>query len=186
MARDPFGLSGSSRECQHRGAEGVVRRMLQQTVIGQVGQFILISEFSPGPDSRSHLRHVPRRDMANNLDTFVKHKLPLPEPLAISSEILDRQSTFVAYIFRASTPAKARSIHSHVRQIIHAKRPASHEIMAWRCKVLKEGRTGLRGDDDFKIEEGSEDDGEQWAGTHVLKVMRSEAIMDVVVVVSRW
>ena len=186
MARDPFGLSGSSRECQHRGAEGVVRRMFHQTVIGQVGQFILISEFSPGPDSRSHLRHVPRRAMANNLDTFVKHKLPLPEPLAISSEILDRQSAFVAYIFRASTPAKARSIHSHVRQIIHAKRPASHEIMAWRCKVLKEGQTGLRGDDDFKIEEGSEDDGEQWAGTHVLKVMRSEAIMDVVVVVSRW
>jgi len=44
----------------------------------------------------------------------------------------------------------------------------------------------LKRDDDFKIEEGSEDDGEQWAGTHVLKVMRSEAIMDAVVVVSRW
>ncbi|KAI0302358.1 hypothetical protein B0F90DRAFT_1836906 [Multifurca ochricompacta] len=58
--------------------------------------------------------------------------------------------------------------------------------MAWRCMVLKEGRTGLKGDDDFKIEEGSEDDGEQWAGGHVLKVMRSEGIMDAVVIVSRW
>lgn len=187
MARDPFGSSCSSREGQHRGDEGVVRRMgwllVQQTVIGNL--FSSASSF-PGRNSRSDLRHVPRRAMANNLDTFVKHKLPLPEPLATSSEILDRQSTFVAHIFRASTPAKARSIHSHVRQIIHAKRPASHEIMAWRCKVLKEGRTGLRGDDDFKIEEGSEDDGEQWASTHVLKVMRSEAIMDAVVVVSRW
>ncbi len=92
----------------------------------------------------------------------------------------------MAYVFRASTPEKARGIHSHVRQVVHAKRPASHEIMAWRCMVLKEGRTGLRGDDDFKIEEGSEDDGEQWAGTNVLKVMRSEAIVDAVVIVSRW
>ncbi|KAH9067625.1 ribosomal protein S5 domain 2-like protein [Lactarius vividus] len=124
--------------------------------------------------------------MSNNLDAFVTHKLPSPEPLATSTEILDRQSTFVAYIFRASTPEKARSMHSHVRQVLHAKRPASHEIMAWRCMVLKEGRTGLSGDDDFKIEEGSEDNGEQWAGTHVLKVMRSEAIVDAVVIVSRW
>ncbi|KAH9174944.1 ribosomal protein S5 domain 2-like protein [Lactarius sanguifluus] len=124
--------------------------------------------------------------MSNNLDAIVTHKLPLPEPLATSTEILDRQSTFVAHIFRAATPQKARSIHSHVRQVLHAKRPASHEIMAWRCMVLKEGRTGLRGDDDFKIEEGSEDDGEQWAGTHVLKMMRSEAIVDAVVIVSRW
>lgn len=152
----------------------------------------------PGPDSSScqatasnqdlfpSFRHVPRRAMANNLDAFVTHKLPLPEPLATSTEISDRQSTFVAYIFRASTPDKAHTIHSHICQVLHAKRPASHEIMAWRCMVLKEGRTGLRGDDDFKIEEGSEDDGEQWAGTHVLKVMRSEAIMDAVVIVSRW
>ncbi len=123
---------------------------------------------------------------ADNLDAFITHNVPLPEPLATSTEISDRQSTFVAYIFRACTPEKARSIQSHVRRVFHAKRPASHEIMAWRCMVLKEGRTGLRGDDDFKIEEGSEDDGEKWAGGHVLKVMRSEAIVDAVVIVSRW
>lgn len=156
--------------------DGVATSTAQQTVWQFIG-------FFPG---RCHLRHVLHRAMANNLDTFVKHKLPSPEPLATSAEILDRQSTFVAYIFRASTPAKARRIHSHVSQVIHAKHPASHEIMAWRCMVLKEGRTGLGGDIDFNIEEGSEDDGEQWAGTHVLKVMRSEAIMDAVVVVSRW
>jgi len=124
--------------------------------------------------------------LMSNLDEFITHKLPLPEPLATSAEIQDRQSTFLAYIFKASTPKQARDAHSHVRCVIHAKRPATHEIMAWRCMVLKDGRTGLRGDDDFKVEEGSEDDGEQWAGGHVLKVMRSEAIMDAVVIVSRW
>ena len=122
----------------------------------------------------------------SNLDGFITHKLPLPEPLATSAEIQDRQSTFLASVFRASTPEQARRAHSHVRSVMHAKHPASHEIMAWRCMVLKEGRTGLRGDDDFKIEEGSEDDGEQRAGGHVLRVMRSEAIMDAVVIVSRW
>jgi putative IMPACT (imprinted ancient) family translation regulator len=122
----------------------------------------------------------------SSLDGFITHKLPLPEPLATSSEIQDRKSTFLAYIFSASTPKQARDAHSHVRHVIHAKRPASYEIMAWRCMVLKEGRTGLKGDDDFTVEEGSEDDGEQWAGSHVLKVMRSEAIMDAVVIVSRW
>jgi hypothetical protein len=122
----------------------------------------------------------------SNLDGFITHKQPLPEPLATSAEIQDRQSTFLACIFRASTPEQARRAHSHVRRVIHAKHPASHEIMAWRCMVLKEGRTGLRGDDDFKIEEGCEDDGEQRAGGHILKVMRSEAIMDAVVIVSRW
>ncbi|KAH9050964.1 ribosomal protein S5 domain 2-like protein [Lactarius deliciosus] len=125
--------------------------------------------------------------MSNNLDAFVTHKLPLPEPLATSTEILGPPNLPLWHIFSGQPPPRqARSIHSHVRQVLHAKRPASHEIMSWRCMVLKEGRTGLRGDDDFKIEEGSEDDGEQWAGTHVLKVMRSEAIVDAVVIVSRW
>ena len=116
----------------------------------------------------------------SNLDGFITHKLPFPEPLATSAEIKDRQFTFLAYVFRASTPEQARRAHSHVRSVMHAKQPASHEIMAWRCMVLKESRTGLRGDDDFKIEEGSEDDGEQRAGGHISRVMRSEAIMDAV------
>ena len=122
----------------------------------------------------------------SNLDGFVTHTQPLPEPLATSTEIQDRESTFLAYVFRASTPEQARRAQSHVRRVIHARHSATHEIMAWRCMVLKEGRTGLRGEDDFKIDEGCEDDGEQRAGGHVLKVMRSEAIMDAVVIVSRW
>ena len=36
--------------------------------------------------------------------------------------------------------------------------------------VLKHGRTGLAGDDDFEMRTGSEDDGENWAGGKILKV----------------
>ena len=37
--------------------------------------------------------------------------------------------------------------------------------------ALKLGRTGLAGEDDFELTTGSEDDGEKWAGSKVLKVV---------------
>lgn len=52
--------------------------------------------------------------------------------------------------------------------------------------VLKSGRTGLGGPDDFELSVGSIDDGEQWAGDKVLKVMQTHASIDAVVIVSRW
>jgi hypothetical protein len=52
--------------------------------------------------------------------------------------------------------------------------------------VLKKGKTGLHGPDDFEIQEGSEDDGERWGGDKILKAMQSEGVIDAVVVVSRW
>ncbi|KAI0039503.1 ribosomal protein S5 domain 2-like protein [Auriscalpium vulgare] len=122
----------------------------------------------------------------SSLDTYVSRRQPLPEPLATSAEIVDRESRFVGYIFRASTPEQARAAHAHLRRVTHAKQPASHEIAAWRCMVLKQGKTGLAGEDDFVVVEGSDDDGESWAGGRVLKVMQKEAVMDAVVIVSRW
>lgn len=51
--------------------------------------------------------------------------------------------------------------------------------------ALRKGRLGL-GEDDFMLVEGSEDDGEKWAGAKVLAVMKRMAVLDAVVVVSRW
>lgn len=51
--------------------------------------------------------------------------------------------------------------------------------------MLRQGRTGL-GDDDFMLVEGSEDDNEKWAGAKVLGVMKSLAVLDAVVIASRW
>lgn len=51
--------------------------------------------------------------------------------------------------------------------------------------VLRNGRSGL-GEDDFMLVEGSDDDGEKWAGAKVLAVMKRLAVLDAVVVVSRW
>ncbi|KAI0310227.1 ribosomal protein S5 domain 2-like protein [Amylostereum chailletii] len=120
-----------------------------------------------------------------NLDAFVSHSQPLPECLATSSEISDRDSVFVGYIYRASNASEARAAASHLKRVVHARRPASHEMFAYRCMELKYGKSGLA-EDDFHVVEASEDDNEQWAGGRVLKVMREEAVMDAVVIVSRW
>ncbi|KAK7472476.1 hypothetical protein VKT23_000591 [Stygiomarasmius scandens] len=121
----------------------------------------------------------------SSLDTFFKNSRPI-EPVATSQEIRDRGSTFIANIFHATTPEAAKAKIDYLRNVTHSSKPATHEISAWRCMILKEGKTGLAGPDDFELKSGSSDDGEQWAGSRILKVMESLAILDAVVVVSRW
>lgn len=36
--------------------------------------------------------------------------------------------------------------------------------------MVKPGKTGLGGEDDYELHSGCEDDGENWAGARVLKV----------------
>ncbi|KAE9411597.1 ribosomal protein S5 domain 2-like protein [Gymnopus androsaceus JB14] len=122
----------------------------------------------------------------SNLDSFVQRTQALPEPKATSQEIRDRGSTFVANIFSASTPEEAKAHVQYLRNVTHASRRATHEISAYRCMVLKPGKTGLTGPDDFELKTGHDDDGEQWAGSRVLKAMESQAVLDAVVIVSRW
>ncbi|KAI0326330.1 ribosomal protein S5 domain 2-like protein [Cubamyces sp. BRFM 1775] len=122
----------------------------------------------------------------SNLDSFVKSSRPPPKPLATSQEVRDRGSIFVANVFSATSPDEARKAVHHLKHVTHGSRPATHEIAAWRCMVLKTGKTGLGGPDDFEVIGGFDDDGEKYAGNKVLKVMQAEGVIDAVVVVSRW
>jgi len=124
----------------------------------------------------------------NTLDSYIATFRPLqaPQAIAISAEIRDRGSLFVAHIFSATTPEQAKSQTKHVKYVLHANRKATHEIAAWRCMVVKPGCTGLGGLDEFELAAGSLDDGERWGGDRVLKVMQRLAVIDAVVVVSRW
>ncbi|KAF8345996.1 ribosomal protein S5 domain 2-type protein [Amanita rubescens] len=124
--------------------------------------------------------------MDGTLHSFFSSSRPLPRPLAVSQDIRDRSSSFVAYIFRATSPDAARTCIKHLKHVEHNSRPATHEIAAWRCMVLKPGSTGLCGPDDFELKHGHDDDGEKWAGNKVLKVMEDFAVIDAVVIVSRW
>ncbi|KAH8087808.1 ribosomal protein S5 domain 2-like protein [Cristinia sonorae] len=123
---------------------------------------------------------------APNLDTFITSSRPVPQPLAISQEIRDRGSTFLGHIFRVNNPEDASRTVKHVRNVLHGSKRATHEIAAWRCMVLKSGKSGLGGPEDFELRSGSEDDGEKYAGERVLRTMRSEGAMDAVVIISRW
>ncbi|KAI0343668.1 ribosomal protein S5 domain 2-like protein [Trametopsis cervina] len=122
----------------------------------------------------------------SNLHSFLQLSKPYPEPVCTSQEIRDRGSIFVANIFRATSEGEARKAVSHLRNVIHGQRRATHEMFAWRCMVLKPGKIGLGGPDDFELRHGSEDDGEKYGGGRIAKVMQAEAVIDAVVVVSRW
>ena len=121
-----------------------------------------------------------------NLESFVHSSKRFPSPVCTSQEITDRNSVFVANVFRASSESEARKAVAHLRNVIHASKRASHELFAWRCMVLKPGKTGLGGPDDFEVKSGSEDDGERYGSGRILKVMQAEGVIDAVVAVSRW
>ncbi|KAF9071645.1 ribosomal protein S5 domain 2-like protein [Rhodocollybia butyracea] len=123
---------------------------------------------------------------ASNLDSFFQRNQPLPQPRATSQEIRDRSSTFVATIFPIRGPEEAKSHTEYLRKVLHSTRPATHEVSAYRCMCLKPGKTGLGGPDDFELKTGYDDDGEQWAGIKILKTMEAQAVLDAVVVCSRW
>lgn len=122
----------------------------------------------------------------STLDAFVKVSKPPPQSIATSQEVRDRSSIFVGNIFAASTPDEARKAIKHLKHVVHGARPATHEIAAWRCMTLKTGKSGLSGPDDFAVDGGSDDDGEKYGGSKVLKVMQTEGVIDAVVIVSRW
>ncbi len=122
----------------------------------------------------------------SNLHSFLQSSKPQPTPVCTSQEIRDRGSIFVANIFRASSEEEARKAVTHLRNVIHGQWPASHEMSAWRCMVLKPGKTGLGGPDDFQLKYGNDDDGEKYGSGKIAKVMQTEGILDAVVVVSRW
>ncbi|KAG9312115.1 hypothetical protein JVU11DRAFT_7402 [Chiua virens] len=136
---------------------------------------------------------------------------PSTSALATSQEIRDRGSTFVACIYRAATidevksaaaaqgdphPPAQRTACGDGRATQHAasgsglladtRADVSYAMVAWRCMVLKPGRTGLSGPEEFDVGEGWEDGREMGAGRRVLGVMQREGVLDAVVVVRRW
>lgn len=92
-----------------------------------------------------------------------------------------RQSATSAENFKGPDGGKDQGEHGKDRRNADA-----YTIAAWRCMVVKPGRTGLGGPDDFEVGEGWEDGGERWAGRRVLGVMQREGVVDAVVVVRRW
>ncbi|KLO18942.1 ribosomal protein S5 domain 2-like protein [Schizopora paradoxa] len=125
--------------------------------------------------------------MAGTLDGYVTSSKSPPICVATSQTITDRESTFVGSIYKAASIAQAQEAIRYHTEVVNGRNKASHEIAAWRCMVLKPGRTGLQGaDDDFEVKSGAQDDGENHGGRTVLMALTKEAVLDAVVIVSRW
>ncbi|KAI9361193.1 ribosomal protein S5 domain 2-type protein [Zopfochytrium polystomum] len=113
-------------------------------------------------------------------------------PATHPPEVVDRQSRFTSHSARITSLGEL----DRVTALLHATpqfKGATHNIRAWRfLKKLKSGsaNTGLAvieaGGDRYAVVEGSDDDGEQWAGGKVLRLMQETGACDCVVVVSRW
>ncbi|KAJ3113443.1 hypothetical protein HDU96_003383 [Phlyctochytrium bullatum] len=103
-----------------------------------------------------------------------------PSKLAIT----DRQSKFVAHAaaIRSKKDLDAVVASVNLHQLLST---ATHNIRAWRYLNLRPGRSG-ESEEDFIVMEGFEDDGEQWAGSKLLKLMQVSGACDCVVVCTRW
>ncbi|KAK1924890.1 hypothetical protein DB88DRAFT_487220 [Papiliotrema laurentii] len=65
-------------------------------------------------------------------------------------------------------------------------REPDHRMWAVRTLVLKDGRDGTKGEDDYQLLEASYDDGEKFGGERVLKIQREERAVDVLTICCRW
>ncbi|KZS98580.1 ribosomal protein S5 domain 2-like protein [Sistotremastrum niveocremeum HHB9708] len=122
----------------------------------------------------------------SNLNSFILSSKGSPKLIHESKVIEDRNSTFVASLYRASSQKQAQSAIDHVKHVVHASNKASHEMAAWRFMTLKSGKDGLGGPEDFELRSGSADDGERYGGSKILNIMQKEGVIDAVVIVSRW
>ena len=101
------------------------------------------------------------------------------EDIFVSEAIHDRKSTFIGY-FSPSRLARAL-------QALQELKSASHRVAAWRTpsnqSTLKSISTGPSQHKAWKI--GHDDDGEQWAGKRLEKVLE-ELDVEGSIVVARW
>ncbi|KAJ9120993.1 hypothetical protein QFC24_004973 [Naganishia onofrii] len=138
---------------------------------------------------------------------------PLPEPFFTAPPVFDRDSIFIGYALPLSEPSStivkdyiARLPHDHpnlpdvvagrsgskgdvggsdTKTKARAKIKPSHNMWAYKCLRKKTGTAGTS-ESDYEAITASSDDGEQYGGAHLLKVLNEEGTVDVLVICSRW
>ncbi|KAL3427987.1 hypothetical protein PVAG01_01496 [Phlyctema vagabunda] len=97
------------------------------------------------------------------------------EKWSVSASITSKKSTFVARAITVSSPGQARSMLQDLLSRNQELQTASHNISAWRAT-----------DPNGRILSGSNDDGESGGGSHILNLLTSSDLSNILVVVSRW
>ncbi|KAJ9092067.1 hypothetical protein QFC19_008841 [Naganishia cerealis] len=138
---------------------------------------------------------------------------PLPEPFCTAPPVFDRDSIFIGYALPLSEPS-IPTVNSYIARLPHnhpnlpdvvagrsgkkdetnesdpkakarAQIKPSHNMWAYKCLRKKAGTVGTS-ESDYEAIQASSDDGEQYGGSHLLKVLNEEGTVDVLVVCSRW
>ncbi|KAJ3389365.1 hypothetical protein HDU84_008814 [Entophlyctis sp. JEL0112] len=102
----------------------------------------------------------------------------------LSHEVLDRRSRFIAHTARIRTRREVLAVQA-VLATVPLFASATHNIHAWRFLKPVSGRDGSR-PDDYIVDDGWEDDGEDGAGRRLWVALRDAGACDCIVVVSRW
>lgn len=128
----------------------------------------------------------------------------LPWPTSCKeAQIQDRDSTFIGYVYPITKPNDVNLTLNHLTKKVHPtipfellpvqfrnvpnnKRGSSHDMFAFSVLVLKRGRDGKDGPEDWTIKDGKEDDGEKWGGDRIERVIKQEGGSDLICIVSRW
>lgn len=92
----------------------------------------------------------------------------------VSSSVTSKKSTFVARSITVKSPSEAISALQKLMASNGELRDASHNITAWRVSG------------DHGIIEDSNDDGEAGGGRHILGLLQSDNVVNVLLVVTRW
>ncbi|KAJ3331923.1 hypothetical protein HDU76_001813 [Blyttiomyces sp. JEL0837] len=123
--------------------------------------------------------------MMRNPKTKQKELAELAPPLQRSQYfVLDRYSKFIAHTAAITSKVDLDRVVAKIKTEPELKN-ATHNILAWRYLALKKNTTGLN-QSDFFVVEGCDDDGEQWAGGKLLRLMQAAGAADCLLVVTRW
>lgn len=94
---------------------------------------------------------------------------------AVSETVTSKGSTFVARSTAIKSSADARQLLNELMASNPVLRDATHNVTAWRVQSEKGG-----------IIEECEDDGETGGGRHVLSILKSDNLVGVMLVLTRW
>lgn len=169
------------------------------------GKPIPPSKLKPPKDSTSDSNSNSNAGSSNALTSWLG--LPdedsIPWPISCpEAQIQDRDSTFIAYCYPLTKMSDLPLILTHLTKKVHPlvpinllpiqfqsvpsnKRGSSHDMHAYSFLVLKRGRDGRDGPEDYTLKEGREDDGEKWSSQKIENIIRQEGASDVVCIVSR-
>lgn len=124
--------------------------------------------------STSTLKDEPDPQIKKEETTLNTVVTPATTRWTVSAPVTLKQSRFVARSTEIAVPSDANKERSAVLSSNGELRDASHNITAWRVK-------GAHG-----IIEGSDDDGESGGGRHLLGLLQTDNIVNVLLLVTRW